>query len=67
LRVPGEMHVPVITFEAQRDHLVWWGAKHPQSIMHTVLATNHLDDLINDHRHAEKIAEETKRSLFPKV
>jgi pimeloyl-ACP methyl ester carboxylesterase len=67
LKVPREMRVPVITFEAQRDRLVWWGAKHPQSLVHTVLATNHLDDLIDDHRHAEKIAEETRRALFAKV
>jgi hypothetical protein len=66
LRVPREIRVPVITFEAQRDRLVWWGAKHPQSVMHTVLATNHLHDLINDHWHADKIAEETKKALFPK-
>ena len=65
LQVPREMRVPVITFEAQRDRLVWWGAKHPQSVVHTVLATNHLDDLVNDHRHAEKIAEEARKALCP--
>mgnify|MGYP003394581437 CR=1 FL=1 len=57
--------VPVVTFSARYDTLVWWGAEHPQSVAHIRLPCDHQDDLVRDSRFSEQIAEASHRHLFP--
>jgi hypothetical protein len=57
--------IPVLSFSADFDELVWWGAQHPQSVRHIKLSSNHLTDLIYSKKVSDTIAKETKKTLFP--
>ncbi len=56
--------VPIVSFAAKYDELVWWGAEHPQALEHIKLHSNHLTDIVHNKQVSETIAKETKRVLF---
>lgn len=63
----AKLQVPIVSFEAERDELVWWGTAHPQSRAHVVIASNHYGDLITEPSHAESIARVSVEHLLEKA
>ena len=57
LQVPKNPGVPTISFEAERDHLVPWGTRHPLSSLHTKISSRHLRGIADDPRIARSIVE----------
>ena len=64
LSVTDDLRIPIISFGAVGDILVWWGTRHPESRMHQMLWSTHLSSLINNSRIARIIAVTTKCKLF---
>ncbi len=62
----GDLPAPIVTFQGKRDRVVFWGTKHPQSQLHTVLDVDHYRDIGNYPHHAKAIAEHTVATLFPR-
>ena len=53
------LSVPILTFEGLRDQHVSVGARHPQSLRHTELDSDHYYELCRKPQHAAKIADVT--------
>jgi pimeloyl-ACP methyl ester carboxylesterase len=64
LEAVGILPAPVLSFNARRDELVWWGARHPHSAVHITLPSNHFTDLRDDPGLSAIIADITKREFF---
>ncbi len=61
----GEPRAPIVSFGGKWDYVVpSIFTRHPRSIAHVTLNSNHWQDIANDIRLAEEIATATKRHLF---
>lgn len=58
---------PLVSFAAQRDELVWWGAEHPHARLHVTLPSNHFTELVGNYDLAKRIATTVRRALFPEA
>lgn len=36
-----DREIPVISFQARYDHLIWWGARHPAAKQHEIMKVDH--------------------------
>jgi len=63
LDVPDDPGVPVVSFQAIIDIMVWFGARHPRAISHTIVASFHQQVLCETPRIARQIVATSLRDL----
>lgn len=56
-----DVSAPIVSFQGLHDGLVWWGAKHPKSVVHVRNHANHFHDLWEHEENADLIARTTTR------
>jgi hypothetical protein len=62
----GMPRAPILSFGGQYDWKVpHWFTKHPLSVEHILLPTDHWRMVVQQPMYADRIARETKRVLFP--
>jgi pimeloyl-ACP methyl ester carboxylesterase len=57
--------IPVLSFGARFDYLVWWGAKYPAAEKYIKMSSDHLFCLLFSKKPAREIAEETSLLFTP--
>ena len=67
LDAPARPEVPIISFQARYDEVVWWGTRHKHTVEHTLLDSSHQTSLVANEKLAQKIAEITRRRFFPEA
>lgn len=65
LDVPEHLDVPIISFHGCQDGWVPEGTKHPQSVKHTELNSDHLWSLVDHPEHAAEIAAVARKHFSP--
>jgi len=59
--------IPVVSFQASLDQLVWWGAEHPDVHYHEYVLSDHRFAIQLFPSIAHKIARSIRMSLYPKM
>lgn len=57
--------IPVVSFQARIDQIVWWGAEHPDAIYHEYVLSDHRFALQYVPSIARKIAQSIRFSFYP--
>lgn len=63
LEVPENPGVPIVSFQALVDVLVWFGSRHPHAVSHTVVGSFHQSVICNSPHVARKIVQTALRDL----
>lgn len=59
-----DVSAPIVSFQALHDELVWWGSRHPQSVLHVKNHSNHFSDIVQFRENAERIARTAVRTFL---
>ncbi|HVV38937.1 MAG TPA: hypothetical protein VHD31_01290 [Candidatus Paceibacterota bacterium] len=62
--VPQESSIPIISFQAKIDQIVWWGTRHPRAVAHVDLLSDHLFGMAYVKRYGEVVAKTIEEKLF---